>query len=137
MHVRPLRADARRRKNPLEVLFTPSPNQSMIRTIELILGLSPLSQYDDDARPMFNCFTDKPDLTPYKHEKAWVNLDEKNTRKDYGAQRSEKMDWSDYDRIDDFELNEILWRSIKGRNAQLPAPVRRAIAYRPADPVRK
>jgi hypothetical protein len=47
------------------------------------------------------------------------------------------MDWSDYDRIDDFELNEILWRSIKGPDAPLPPAVRRAIAYRPADPVRK
>jgi hypothetical protein len=47
------------------------------------------------------------------------------------------MDWSDYDRIDDFELNEILWRSIKGRDAPLPPAVRRAIAYRPVEPVRK
>jgi YVTN family beta-propeller protein len=110
---------------------------SMIRTIELILGLSPLSQYDAAARPMFNCFTARPDLTPYKHEEVRINLDEKNTRKDYGAERSAKMDWSDYDRIDDFELNEILWRSIKGRDAPLPPAVRRAIAYRPAEPVRE
>ena len=39
---------------------------------------------------------------------------------------------SDYDRVDDFELNEILWRSIKGRDAPLPPAVRRAIANRPA-----
>jgi YVTN family beta-propeller protein len=110
---------------------------SMIRTMELILGLSPLSQYDAAARPMFNSFTDKPDLTVYKHEKARINLDEKNTKKDYGAERSAKMDWSDYDRIDDFELNEILWRSIKGRDAAIPPAVRRAIAYRPAEAVKK
>jgi YVTN family beta-propeller protein len=110
---------------------------SMVRTIELILGLSPLSQYDAAARPMFNSFTDKSDLTPYRHTKARVNLAEKNTPKDYGAARSARMDWSDYDRIDDFELNEILWRSIKGKDAPLPPAVRRAIAYRPADPVRK
>ena len=64
-------------------------------------------------------------------------MNTKNTKKDYGAERSAKMDWSDYDRIDDFELNEILWRSIKGRDAPLPPAVRRAIAYRPADKVRK
>jgi hypothetical protein len=110
---------------------------SMIRTIELILGLSPLSQYDAAARPMFNSFTTSPDLTPYRRETARVNLDEKNTKKDYGSESSAKMDWSDYDRIDDFELNEILWRSIKGRNAPLPPLVRRAIAYRPAEAVRK
>ena len=42
------------------------------------------------------------------------------------------MDFSEYDQIDDFELNEILWRSIKGEDAPLPPAVRRAIAYRPA-----
>ncbi|MGL4554578.1 MAG: hypothetical protein ACRC33_25725, partial [Gemmataceae bacterium] len=71
------------------------------------------------------------------HEKARIDLNEKNTKEAYGADRSAKMDWSDYDRIDDFELNEILWRSIKGRTAPIPPAVRRAIAYRPADPVRK
>jgi len=103
---------------------------SMIRTIELILGLPPLSQYDAAARPMFASFTDKPDLTPYTHEKARIDLAAVNGANAYGAQRSSKMDFSDYDRVDDFELNEILWRSIKGPDAPLPPAVRRAIAYR-------
>ena len=42
------------------------------------------------------------------------------------------MDFSEYDRIDDFELNEILWRAIKGKDAPVPPAVRRAIAFRPA-----
>jgi YVTN family beta-propeller protein len=104
---------------------------SMIRTIELILGLSPLSQYDAAARPMFESFTDKADLTPYGHEVARIDLDAKNTLAAYGAKRSARMDFSDYDRVDDFELNEILWRAIKGADAPLPPPVRRAIANRP------
>lgn len=107
---------------------------SMVRTIELILGLPPLSQYDVAARPMFNSFTSAADLAPYRHEKARINLDTKNAKDAYGAARSAKMDWDDYDRIDDFELNEILWRSIKGPDAPLPPAVRRAIAYRPAEP---
>ena len=40
------------------------------------------------------------------------------------------MDFSEYDKIDDFELNEILWRAIKGSDAPLPPAVRQAIAYR-------
>jgi YVTN family beta-propeller protein len=104
---------------------------SMIRTIELILGLPPLSQYDAAARPMYACFTDKPDLTPYTHEPARIDLEAKNTAKSYGASRSSRMDFSDYDRVDDFELNEILWRSIKGVDAPVPPTVRRAIANRP------
>jgi YVTN family beta-propeller protein len=106
---------------------------SLIRTMELILGLPPLSQYDAAARPMFNSFTDKAELTPYSHEKAQIDLDAVNTRTAYGVERSNKMDFSDYDLVDDFELNEILWRSIKGVDAPVPATVRRAIANRPAD----
>ncbi len=106
---------------------------SLIRTMELILGLAPLSQYDAAARPMFQAFTDKPDLTPYDHEAPRINIDEMNTKEAYGVERSNKMDFSDYDRVDDFELNEILWRSIKGVDAPLPPTVRRAIANRPAD----
>jgi YVTN family beta-propeller protein len=105
---------------------------SMIRTIELILGMPPLSQYDAAARPMFASFTDRADLKPYKHEAARIALDSVNSKDAYGARRSARMDFSDYDRIDDFELNEILWRAIKGRDAPLPPAVRRAVANRPA-----
>ncbi len=103
---------------------------SMIRTIELILGLAPLSQYDAAARPMFASFTDKADLTPYFPQPNRIDLNELNTSTAYGADRSMKMDFDEYDRIDDFELNEILWRSIKGKDAPVPPAVRRAIAYR-------
>jgi hypothetical protein len=103
---------------------------SMIRTIELILGLAPLSQFDAAARPMFASFTDKPDLSPYVPEHPRINIDDINAPTAYGADRSMKMDFDEYDRIDDFELNEILWRSIKGKDAPVPPAVRRAIAYR-------
>ena len=59
----------------------------------------------------------------------WKRNEHKNA---YGADRSAKMDFSDYDLVDDFELNEILWRSIKGVDAPIPPPVCRAIANRPA-----
>ena len=100
-------------------------------SIELILGLPPLSQYDAAARPMFESFTAEPDLTPYTHEEARIDLNAINSKAAYGASRSAKMDFSDYDRVDDFELNEILWRALKGKDAPLPPAVRRAIAYRP------
>ncbi|HEX4142777.1 MAG TPA: alkaline phosphatase family protein [Pirellulales bacterium] len=103
---------------------------AMLRTIELILGLPPLSQFDAAATPMSESFSDTADLTPYEHEKARIDLNARNTLLAYGAERSSKMDFSEYDRIDDFELNEILWRSIKGTDAPIPPAVRRAIAYR-------
>jgi YVTN family beta-propeller protein len=103
---------------------------SMIRTMELILGLDPLSQFDAAANPMFGCFTNAADLTPFASVPARIDLNAKNLPTAYGAERSMKMDFSEYDKIDDFELNEILWRSIKGADAPLPPAVRRAIAYR-------
>jgi phospholipase C len=105
---------------------------SMIRTMELILGLQPLSQYDAAARPMYDSFTNTPDLTPYKHVEPQIDLSVKNEATAYGAERSMKMDFTEYDRIDDFELNEILWRSVMGVDAPLPPAVRRAIAFRTA-----
>jgi hypothetical protein len=103
---------------------------SMIRTMELILGLPPLSQYDAAARPMFNSFTAKPDLTEYKHEPAQIDLNAKNDKAAFGAALSEKMDFSDYDRVNDFELNYVLWHAVMGKDAAQPPAVRRAIAFR-------
>src|SRR5205085_7369355 len=105
---------------------------SMMRTMELILGLPPLSQYDAAAHPMFACFTDKPDLGPFQHEAARVDVSAVNEKTAYGAERSSKMNFADYDQIDDAELNEISWRSIKGEGAPLPSLVRRALVDRPA-----
>jgi phospholipase C len=107
---------------------------SMIRTMELILGREPLSQYDAAARPMFDSFTDKADETAYKHTPAEINLNAKNGRTAYGADRSAKMDFSEYDKIDDFELNEILWHAVMGKDAPQPPAVRRAIAFRSSNP---
>ena len=105
----------------------------MIRTMELILGLPPLSQFDAAANPMFESFTDEPNLTPYQHEEALIDLNAINKQTAYGAERSMRMDFSAYDRVDDFELNEILWRAVKGTDAPIPPAVRRAIAYRGAE----
>jgi hypothetical protein len=103
---------------------------SMLRTMELILGLPPLSQFDASATPMYESFSDTSNLASYAHVPARVDLEATNTKLAYGAERSNKMDFSEYDRIDDFELNEILWRAIKGKDAPIPPAVRRAIAYR-------
>jgi YVTN family beta-propeller protein len=103
---------------------------SMIRTLELILGLPPLSQYDAAAPPLFRSFTATADLTPYTCEPARTDLNAVNSKTAYGADRSARMDFSDYDRADEQELNEILWRAIKGLEKPLPAPVRCALASR-------
>ncbi len=96
----------------------------MLRTIELILGLPPMTQFDAAATPMWRCFTNNPDFTPFNHLKSNINLGETNAAKTTAAKLSEKFDWSKEDRVPDLILNEILWQGLKGKPA--PFPVRAA-----------
>jgi len=100
---------------------------SMLRTMELILGLAPMTQFDAAARPMYNAFQAKPDLRPYQALPANVNLDEMNSRQAWGGQI--KMDFSREDAADDLLLNEIVWRSVKGADHPMPAPVRAGFVF--------
>lgn len=102
---------------------------SMLRTMELILGMRPMSQFDAAATPMFNSFQAKADLQPYKAKAANVNLNERNTKVAWGAEQSRKMDFTKEDAVDDLLLNEIIWRSVKGANSPMPAPVRAAFVF--------
>ena len=97
---------------------------SMLRTIELIFGLKPMTRYDASANPMFASFGAVPDFTPYMCLPPQTDLAAVNKPSDYGAKKSAKMDFRGYDRADPNELNEILWHSIKGVAAPMPAPVR-------------
>jgi DNA-binding beta-propeller fold protein YncE len=97
---------------------------SMVRTIELILGLQPMSQFDEAAEPMYASFTATPDLTPYTARPAQVDLNEQNRPEAWGARKSAKMDFREADRADDIVLNEIVWRSVRGADSPMPAPVR-------------
>ena len=106
---------------------------SMLRTMELILGLPPMSQFDAAALPMYACFQGKPDTRPYKLNKSSWSLEEKNKKTAYGAQRSGRMNFATEDAMDDLELNEILWRSIMGEESPCPAPVRAAFIRRIED----
>lgn len=112
-----------RRKAVDSTLYTTS---SMLRTIELILGLPPMSQYDAAATPMYNAFTDKADLTPFRHRPAKYDWSERNAPNAPGAQRSAQFDFRKEDILPDVEFNEIIWKSVRGANAVMPAPVRSA-----------
>ncbi len=98
---------------------------SMLRTMELLLGLPPMSQYDAAAMPMYASFGTEPDLTPYNLLPAQVDLAARNTEKSVGARLSRRMDFSDLDRAPMHALNEILWKSVKGADSPMPAPVHR------------
>ena len=102
---------------------------SMVRTIELILGLPPLTQYDAAATPLFNSFQREAVLTPYDVRPPQVDLTEKNTRKSVFWQESSRMNFTDYDRAPEDELNRILWVVAKG-DAPYPTPIHRAVFTR-------
>ncbi|MDZ4681134.1 MAG: alkaline phosphatase family protein [Saprospiraceae bacterium] len=99
---------------------------SMLRTIELILGLAPMSQQNAAATRMWRCFTASADLSPYKARPSNVNLDERNTAVSALSRRSEAFDLSKEDRVLDLEFNEVLWKAIKGEHSEMPAPRRAA-----------
>ena len=94
---------------------------SVLRTMELILGLRPMTQFDAGARPMTAAFQATPDPAPYTAEKPRIPLDERNPAASPTAARSARLDFSEADLIDDDELNDILWRAIKG--TEPPPPV--------------
>ncbi|MCX6138234.1 MAG: beta-propeller fold lactonase family protein [Ignavibacteriales bacterium] len=96
----------------------------MLRTMELILGLPPMSQFDAAALPMFASFTSTPDLTPYVHRKNIIDLDERNLLGAYGQDRMETFSLAKEDEAPDIEFNKIIWRSI--RDTEMPAPVHSA-----------
>jgi Phosphoesterase family len=98
----------------------------MLRTMELILGLPPMSQYDAGATPMFRSFTNTPDVTPYKAVTVPVNLNDVNIAYTRTAKMSEALVFDEADSNDDNLFNEILWKGIKGEMAVLPAPRRSA-----------
>lgn len=93
---------------------------AMIRTMELILNLQPLSQYDANAMPMWRDFSSQPNLAPYTARPESIPVTQVNTAKTYGAQASAKMDFSTEDRIPMDQLNQILWHAIKGANVPYP-----------------
>jgi sugar lactone lactonase YvrE len=104
---------------------------SVLRTIELILGLPPMSQYDAAATPMHAAFTGTSDLAPYRRLDPRVSLVERNPSNAFGAIASLRMNFAEADRTPEVLLNEIIWRSVKGADSPMPPP-RRSLFITPA-----
>jgi hypothetical protein len=102
---------------------------SLLRTIEQILGLLPMNQFDASAIPMFDCFTDVADLRPFNARPSLVPLDQMNPAKSAiadpvlreDARRSAEIDFTGVDRAPEGVLNEILWRAARGSSVPYPA----------------
>ena len=99
---------------------------SALRTIELILGLPPMSQYDAAAEPMWRCFNKTSIHPPFQSVPNQVDLNLKNTNNNKMSRLSEKFDFSKEDRVPDAQFNEVIWAAIHGLNSTCPAPVHAA-----------
>src|SRR5205814_896759 len=102
---------------------------SYLRTMELILKLPPMTQYDAAATPMINCFTPEADLRPYDMAPGMIDLAARNPKTGKGAEASAKLDFSDVDRADPDALNAILWEHWQP-DEPMPAPVRSMVLVR-------
>jgi hypothetical protein len=102
---------------------------SMVRTIEIVLGLPPMNQFDASATPMASCFGDVADLAPYQPVPANIPLDRLNPRiseiQDPGqrhwAEVSLRLPLDEADEADEDTLNRILWHARRGRDDTYPA----------------
>ena len=111
-------------------LYTTS---GMLRTIELILGLPPMSQYDAAATPMYGAFQAKPVADGFTKREPRISFDEQNDPSAPGAAASLAMNLEEADRAPDLELNEIIWKSVRGAASVMPPPVRAALIRRMAE----
>lgn len=99
---------------------------SMLRTIELILGLPAMSQYDAAATPMWECFSAIPDVRSFTALPAQYNLKEMNTRISSISRKSDLFNLEVMDAAPDLEFSEVIWKAVKGLDSVMPAPVRSA-----------
>ena len=94
---------------------------SILRTIELILGLPPMSQYDAAAEPLWRCFTDEVNLGTFKSIEPMINLGAVNTALNEWQKKSEQFNFLKEDSAPDDDFNRVLWFAIKG-DRPYPAP---------------
>ncbi|MBV9313874.1 MAG: bifunctional YncE family protein/alkaline phosphatase family protein [Pseudonocardia sp.] len=94
---------------------------SMLRTIELIVGLRPLTQFDAYATPMLASFTNTPNPAPFTAQKPTQNMTETNPGKNPLGVPADDEDLSHEDRINMARFNQAIWASVKG-DAPMPAP---------------
>jgi YVTN family beta-propeller protein len=99
---------------------------SMLHTIELILGFPPMSQYDAAAEPMWRCFSNQADMTPFDAKPLQTSINSVNTVQSVWQRKSESFDFSREDRVPDHEFTEVIWKAVKGENSIVPPPRRAA-----------
>ena len=110
-----------------EVVSTYYSQINMVRTMENILGIPPMNQFDLSAEAMVSCFSSTADFTPYEAIPNIIPLEELNPDLEsltgdrrYWAQKSIEQDLDDYDRIEEDVFNRIIWHAVKGYDRPYP-----------------
>lgn len=98
---------------------------SMLRTMELLLGMEPMTQYDAAATPMWNCFSATPQPFSFNAIIPMVDLNEKNVAINIWQKKSEQFHYAKEDANNDVEFNLVLWHGLKG-DKPFPGPTRAA-----------
>ena len=104
---------------------TPYSTSSMLRTMELILGMGPMTQYDAAATPMWRCFDSLAKPFDFKAIIPSVGLKEVNLVKNEWQRKSEQFNFAKEDSNNDIEFNKVLWHALKG-DIPFPGPRRAA-----------
>ncbi len=99
----------------------------VVATMEEILGLEPMSQFDRFGRPLREIWDDDANLDPYQALEPAQSLAEMNVAVNSDAHASQAMDLTRADRIDDDAFNRILWRMLKGRAGPYPGSRRASL----------
>ncbi len=99
---------------------------SILKTIELILGMQPMSQYDAGAEALWRCFDKTPNAKGFITKPLQFDINEKNTVRSAMQRKSETFNFKKEDSINDHDFNEVLWKGLKGESALVPAPKRAA-----------
>ena len=99
---------------------------SLLRTIELILGLPPMSQYDAAAAPLWRCMNNTPDHPSFDVRPCLVDITLKNLAESVWQKKSEQFDFTKEDMVSDAEFNEVIWKAVKGLDSPCPPAVRAA-----------
>ncbi len=108
-------------------------SSSMLRTMELILGLPPMSQYDAAATPMWRCFDGSIDRSVFTALPARIDLDDKNIAVNNSSEASDMFDLSGPDRAPVQDLNRVIWLAVRGEGSAMPAPRRGAFVSSQGD----
>lgn len=95
---------------------------SMVRTIGLIAGIQPLTQFDAFATPMSASFTANPDNTPYSAIKPSYDMTAINGANAPMAKQAAAQDTATEDKINEQVFNQAIWKSVHGADSTMPEP---------------